>query len=76
MAQVSIGRMPILLPTNMVKILEGARGGTGSRFLTRDPVAFDPVTRPDPTRSLSIVKQILDNDFIAVSVTCQETQTV
>jgi len=31
---------------------------------------------PDPTRSLSVVKQILDNGLIAVSVTCQETQTV
>jgi len=39
------------------------------------PVTWpDPVTWPgDLTRSLSIVKQIL---FIAVSVTCQETQTV
>jgi len=53
----------------MVKTLDRARGGTGSGFLTRDPVAFDPVTRSDPTRSLSIVKQILDNDLMAVSVT-------
>jgi len=29
-----------------------------------------------PTRSLSIVKQIVDNGLTAVSVTCQETQTV
>jgi len=41
--------------------------------LTRpNPVAFNPVTRPDPTRSLSVVKQILDNGLIAVSVTCQK----
>jgi len=32
--------------------------------------------RPDPTGSLSVVKQILDNGLIAISVTCQETQTV
>jgi len=38
--------------------------------------AFDSVTRPDPTRSLSVVKQILDNGLVAVSVTCHETQTV
>jgi len=46
--------------------------GTGSGFLTRD------LTRPDPVRSLSVVKQILDNGLIAVSVrpTCQDTQTV
>ena len=39
---------------------------------------FDPVTRPDPIRSLSVVKQIIDNGLIAVSVrpTCQDTQTV
>ena len=39
---------------------------------------FWPVTQPDPIRSLSIVKQILDNGLIAVSVrpTCQDTQTV
>jgi len=30
----------------------------------------DPVTRPDPTRLLSVVKQILVNGLIAVSVTC------
>jgi len=37
---------------------------------------FWPLTRPDPIRSLSVVKQILDNGLIAVSVTCQDTQTV
>jgi len=31
---------------------------------------------PDPTRTLSVVKQILDSGLIAVSVTCQETHTV
>ena len=36
---------------------------------------FWPVTRPDPTRSLSVLKQYLDNGLIAVSVTCQEMQT-
>jgi len=41
-----------------------------------DLVAFDPVTLPDPTQLLSIVKQILDNGLTAVSITCQETQTV
>jgi len=40
-----------------------------------DLVAFDLVTRPDPTWSLSVVEQILNNGLIAVSVTCQETQT-
>jgi len=48
-------------------------------FLTHDPpnpVAFDPVTRPDPTWLLSVVKQILGNGFVAISVTCQETQTI
>ena len=43
--------------------------------LTRpNPVAFDPVIRLDQTRTLSVVKQILDNGLIAVSVTYQETQ--
>jgi len=34
------------------------------------------VTQLDPIRSLSVVKQILDNGLTAVSVTCEETQTV
>jgi len=37
---------------------------------------FGPATRPYPTRWLSVAKQILDNGLTAVSVTCQETQTV
>jgi len=37
---------------------------------------FWPVTRPNPIRSLSVVKQILNSGLIAVSVTWQETQTV
>jgi len=37
---------------------------------------FDRVTRPDPTRSIRITKQILDNGLITVSISCQETQTV
>jgi len=37
---------------------------------------FDPVTRPDQIRSLRVVKQILDNGSIVVSVTCHETQPV
>jgi len=37
---------------------------------------FWPVTRLDLTRSLSVLKQYLDNGLIAVSVTWQETQTI
>jgi len=33
-----------------------------------DPVACDPLTQSDQIRSLSIVKQILDNGLIVVSV--------
>jgi len=36
--------------------------------------SFDPW--PDPTRSLSVVKQILNNGLIVVPATCQESQTV
>jgi len=46
---------------------------TGSGFLTRDPYRSDGFwpgdpTRPDPTRSLSVVKQILNNGLTTVSV--------
>ena len=54
------------------------RDGTGSWFLTRDqtpPSGFWPgdPTLPDLIWSLSVVKQILNNVLIAVSVTCRET---
>jgi len=52
-------------PDTNPKCIQQLRDGTSSGFLTRDP-----------TRLLSVVKQILDNGLIAVSVTCQETQTV
>ena len=39
-----------------------------------DPTRWLLTRWPDLTQSLSIVKQILDNGFIAVSVTCQETK--
>jgi len=63
----------------MPQCLAQTRDGTGSGCLTRYPTrpgGFYPVTRQHPTRSLSFVKQILDHGLIAVSITCQETQTV
>jgi len=53
------------------------------RWVTDPPIThmelvriFDPVTWPDLIQSLSVVKQIVDNCLLAVSVTCQKTQTV
>jgi len=42
-----------------------SRDGTGSGFLTRDPTRPDGFCPGDPTRSLSVLKEILENEHVS-----------